>query len=110
MNISRSEIDHLINSLGARLVAFAVGCDERTELPNWAPSGAQPIQAQQRRLIAMREVLEEVEGSEGPDTARAWFMGSNCDNGTKSPAELILEDRFHEVKVSARQMMSDSFS
>jgi hypothetical protein len=61
------------------------------------------------RLELAEAVWCTVQGAEGPEVARAWFIGGNPWLGDDTAITAIREGRFKEVIAAAQAVVDDSF-
>lgn len=109
MTISVDEIRELRDDrLGVTLTALAAGVRIRDRVNTWCAGAAEPTEEQAGRLRFTFDILHEVAAAENSwDIARSWFIGANVGEDEISPCEGIRQDRFEEVRGSARRMIED---
>jgi hypothetical protein len=109
MSVSIEEIRELRdNRLGVTLTAMAAGVHSRDRINTWCAGASAPTDEQAQRLRFTFDILHEVAAAENSwDLARSWFIGANVGEEEISPCEGIRQDRFDEVRTSARRMVED---
>lgn len=102
------QLQYLVDKLGPTLVAAFTGARKRSEIDAWLNRDKAPSAEQCRRLEEAHTNFLSVAASEGEDTARAWFIGSNVGEDETSPVEALAQDQFDEVRASANALISGS--
>ena len=101
----------LVQALGPTLVAALSGTRDRKLPEAWTKdSGPEPDSDAAARLNAALSCWNLVAGAEGPDVARAWFIGGNPWLDDDTPVTAIREGWFGETAVAAQAMAEGSFS
>jgi len=74
-----AEVARQLNAaLGTTLVAALSGATVSTVPDRWVqPGGPVPSPQEEERLRAAHRIWTQLAGTEGPDVARAWFIGAN---------------------------------
>ncbi len=100
----------LVWELGPTLVATLAGTKDRTAPQSWADGTAEPDEHEAERLRAASESWHVVAAADGPDVARAWFIGMNPWLGDVTPVSAIREGKFAQVRAAAQAAAKDTFS
>lgn len=109
MSTGEPDIRDLVRALngflGPTLVAALSASRDRRISIAWAePDGPVPPSEALERLQCAHDQFRLIDGAEGGDVARLWFIGMNPRLGDASPAEAIREGRFADVAAAAREM------
>jgi len=90
--------------LGQRVTAYLSGVRDAKMVGRWARGKAKPRELAELRLRAAYPAAELLASAYGPDTARAWFFGTNTRLGGEAPAHLLRhgEPPFRELLPAAR--------
>jgi hypothetical protein len=92
----------LQETIGQRLVAFAVGVRNPKLVGRWARGEHMPRQAHERALRELFQVVSLlVESGEAASTVRAWLIGSNPQLEDLAPIEVFHEGQVERVKRAA---------
>jgi hypothetical protein len=92
----------LQETIGQRLVAFAVGVRNPKLVGRWARGKHMPRQAHERALRELFQVVSLlVESGEAASTVRAWLIGSNPQLEDLAPIEVFHEGQVERVKRAA---------
>ncbi|HEX9086663.1 MAG TPA: hypothetical protein VF867_03960 [Arthrobacter sp.] len=102
-------VEELCDVLTSRLVAALAGVQDPGQVRQWASGDLEPVQPVQRRLRFGRDVLQEVESSQGKKAAQAWALTVNPRLGNGAPIKAIREDRFREVAAAAKALLEDAY-
>lgn len=93
----------LQETIGQRLVAFAVGVRNPKLVGRWARGEHVPRQARERALRELFQVVSlMVESGESGATVRAWLIGSNPQLEDLAPIEVFHEGHVERVKQAAQ--------
>jgi hypothetical protein len=95
----------LVETLGAKLVAFMVGRDPST-ISRWTTGGVPQRDDAVRTLLLAYQVVDVLSTVEAAPTIRQWFIGMNPQLDDESPAEAIHEGRHREVMAAARAFVA----
>lgn len=106
----RETITYLVEQLGETLVAVLSDVTDRSQIATWQASLSKPSPESWTRLSVAEEVFRRVADTDGPDTARSWFVGANVGDELTSPAEAIRDGRFEEVRLSCQRLIDESWS
>lgn len=102
----RELVRALASNLGPTLTAALAGERDRSVIDAWCRDGSpEPSAAAFQRLQCADAQWKLIEGVQGADTARLWFIGMNPRLSNDSPVEAIMEGRFTEVEAAARAMV-----
>lgn len=104
----QNAVDELHRTIGPTLIAFACASQDSRIAQSWISGDRRPTHEDERRIYFMVSILRTVASEEGQDVARAWFIGANCEDMTRSPVEMIRDGRLVEAEVSATQLITDS--
>jgi hypothetical protein len=90
--------------LGQRVTAYLSGIRDAKMVGRWARGKAKPRELAELRLRAAYPAAELLATAYGPDTARAWFFGTNTRLSDEAPAHLLRhgEPPFRELLPAAR--------
>ena len=99
---SHELVGQLVSHLGATLVAFLSGAQDR-RLPNdWAHAdGPVPGYGEFDRLMIAHHAWTHISNAESDTIARAWFIGRNPRLGDESPVLRLREGDLAAVAASA---------
>ena len=75
--------------LGQRVTAYLSGVKDPKMVGRWARGTVKPREVAELRLRAAYPAAELLVDAYGPDTARAWFFGTNTRLGDEAPAHLL---------------------
>lgn len=97
----------LQETIGQRLVAFAVGVRNPKLVGRWARGEHLPRQAHDRALRDLFQVVSLlVESGESSATVRAWLIGSNPQLEDLAPIEVFHEGGVERVKRAAEAFLA----
>lgn len=95
----------LLEHLGPTVVAALAGARDRKQPYKWASHGAQPRQESVTRLQVAYRVWSTIADADGPNVARAWFIGANPRFGERPPYLAIREGLFGDVVAAAEEFV-----
>jgi hypothetical protein len=98
--------------LGQRVTAYLSGVKDPKMVGRWARGSVKPREVAELRLRAAYPAAELLVDVYGPDTARAWFFGTNARLGGEAPAYLLRhgEPPFQELLPAARAFVQGDVS
>ncbi|MCW4354085.1 hypothetical protein ONR57_12315 [Hoyosella sp. YIM 151337] len=103
---AHSVAQRLIDALGPALVALLAEVRDRKLPYRWAKPVRTAARMQQERLLIALRAWEAITQADGPDTARAWFIGANPRLDEQSPAIAIRDGRYLDVIGTSVQHLS----
>ncbi|WP_159619419.1 hypothetical protein [Arthrobacter zhaoguopingii] len=107
----RTVAGELNNALGPTLVGAIAGNPVPGISTQWQTAdGPELDEAEAERITTARAVWQVLVDSEGPDTARLWFIGANPWLEDDSPVTALREGRFEGVLNAAEALVNGSFS
>lgn len=110
LRLAPAELVHqLIQHLGATLVAVLADVRD-SKLPyKWAKEdGPRPRPGGLQRLQVAHRAWDAVASAEGPDVARAWFIGANPRLDEQPPYLAIRHGQFKQVIHAAAAFVDDT--
>ena len=97
----------LQETIGQRLVAFAVGVRNPKLVGRWARGEHKPRQPHERNLRELFQIVSLlVESGETAGTVRAWLIGSNPQLEDRAPIEVFHEGAIDQVKRAAEAFVA----
>ena len=104
MRIPSSELAReLLNNLGPTVVAALAGVRDRKQPYKWAAGRSQPRTESLARLQVAYRVWSTIADADGPNVARAWFIGANPRFDERSPYLAIRQGLLGEVLAAAEE-------
>lgn len=94
----------LQETLGQRLVAFAVEVKDPKAIGRYAKGRMSPRTDTEARLRDLYRVTRLLLSRESPDTVRAWMIGANPELGDEAPIKAL-----HEQRIAAVLAAADAF-
>ena len=98
-------VRELVEHLGPTVVAALAGVRDRKQPYKWAADGSQPRHESLARLQVAYRVWSTIADAEGPNVARAWFIGANPRFEERPPYLAIREGLFGEVVAAAEEFI-----
>ncbi|WP_234998185.1 hypothetical protein [Mycobacterium sp. DBP42] len=98
-------VRELVEHLGPTVVAALAGVRDRKQPYKWAAGGSQPRHESLARLQVAYRVWSTIADAEGPNVARAWFIGANPRFEERPPYLAIREGLFGEVVAAAEEFI-----
>jgi hypothetical protein len=97
----------LQETVGQRLVAFAVGIRNPKLVGRWARAEHAPRQGHERVLRELFQIVSLlIESGESASTVRAWLIGSNPQLEDLAPIEVFHEGQIERVKRAAEAFVA----
>lgn len=98
--------------LGQRATAYLSGVKDAKMVGRWARGKVKPRELAELRLRAAYPAAALLVSAYGPDTARAWFFGTNTRLGGEAPAYLLRHGQppFQELLPAARAFVQGDVS
>ena len=85
-------VTHLLDALGALLVAVITGAEYVDTVEAWARGDSSPDPAQEQTLRIAWEVVQLLTDVDSAETVRAWFNGMSPELDDAAPALLLRAD------------------
>ena len=92
----------LVDGLGPTMVALVANVRDRRLPHRWRSGTITPRVVDELHLRSAMVAWQTIEVSDGPNVARAWFVGSNPRLGDTSPCMALRDGRFADVAAAAR--------
>ncbi|MGV0737543.1 hypothetical protein ABQF35_11045 [Mycobacterium syngnathidarum] len=106
MRMPASElVGELLDHLGPTVVAALAGIRDHKQPYKWAVDRSQPRQESLARLQVAYRVWSTIAEADGPNAARAWFIGANPRFDERPPYLVIREDQFGDVVAAAEEFV-----
>jgi hypothetical protein len=106
MRVPASElVRELLDNLGPTVVAALAGVRDRKQPYKWAADSSQPRHESLARLQVAHRVWSTITDADGPNVARAWFIGANPRFDERTPYLAIREGLFGEVVAAAEEFV-----
>ena len=101
--------DRLQETLGQKLIAFAVALKDPRLIGKYARGDARPSSETETRLRELYEVVQVLVTKESPETVRAWMLGAHPLLEDRAPIELLHEEQVGPVADTATAETHRSF-